>query len=703
MTMNFQRLPRAARPAFVAGALACALGQALAQTAAPAVAASAAAPAQRPYAELPYTPGLDLKSMDLTAKPCEDFYQYTCGGWLKNNPIPADKSRWDVYAKLAQDNRQFLWGILEQLAAKPEGRSVAQQKIGDHFAACMDEGAVNALGAKPLQPLLAKIDGLTSKKALPVLLAELHRVTGDDLFFGFSANQDFGDSTRVIAFTNSGGLSLPDRDYYLKDDEKSKTLREGYRAHVERMLGLLGDSPEAARDAARVVIEIETALARDTLSRVDQRDPQKLYHRSTVAGLQKLTPGFAWAPYLAAQGLGKVSTVNITEPAFIKAVNQLLLTRSLADIKTYLRWHVLHGQAAFLSKPFVDESFAYFSKTLRGTPEQSPRWQRCVSLVDRQLGDALGQEYVRVAFSPELKAKTQKMTRQIEDAMATEIQGLDWMSAATKKKAMEKLHGIVNKVGYPDRWRDYGPIDVRRDDFLGNVLRAAEFEQKRQYAKIGKPVNRGEWGMTPPTVNAYYDAQMNDINFPAGVLQPPLFDARMDDAPNYGNTGGTIGHELTHGFDDEGRQFDARGNLKNWWAPADEKAFNERTQCLVDQYAQYVVVDDIHINSKLTLGEDLADLGGLVIAMMAWKGEVAKQTLPQRDGFTPDQRFFIGMAQWACEAIRPEEARIHALTDPHSPGKYRVNGLVANFKEFEQAFHCTPGQPMAPVKRCKIW
>jgi putative endopeptidase len=649
---------------------------------------------------------LDTTSMDTGANPCEDFYQFTCGGWQKNNPIPSDQASWDVYAKMAQDNKRVLWGILDKLANDTAGRTADQQKIGDAFAACTDEGAVEALGAKPLAPLLERIGAMKSKKDLPALLAALHLATGDDgLLFNFGSGQDFADSTRVIAFANAGGLGLPERDYYLKMDAKSKEQRADYVRHVARTFRLLGDSEAAAGREAKIVLSLETMLARASLSPVELRDPQKQFHSMNVRGLRSLTPAFDWNAYLVGMGLANQDRFNVTEPKFYQAVDRELRVVSLDDLKTYLRWHTVHAMAPFLSSAFVNENFAFYAKNLHGVEELPARWKRCVTTIDHQLGDALGQEFVKLTFGPELKAKTRHMTQQIEAAMESEIKNLDWMGPQTKLKALEKLHGIVNKVGYPDKWRDYSSLEIKRDDFLGNVVRGNEFEVRRQLAKIGKPVDHSEWTMTPQTVNAYYDAQMNDINFPAGVLQPPLFDAKLDDAPNYGNTGGTIGHELTHGFDDEGRQFDATGNLKNWWTKKDAAEFDKRTTCLTDQYAKYVVVDDIHINSKLTLGEDLADFGGLVLALIAYHAEEAKSPKPDtvRDGFTPDQRFFIGMAQWACSNERPEDLRVHAATDPHSPNKYRVNGLVSNFVEFEKAFNCKPGQPMAPVKRCRVW
>jgi len=642
--------------------------------------------------------------MDRSAEPCVDFYRFACGGWMRNNPIPPDESRWSVYGKLARENQRFLWGILEDLAKRSAGRSATQQKIGDYFAACMDEAAVEKSSARPLKPHLEQIFAMKSKRDLPAVLARLHLVTGSSgPYFVFSSNQDFADSTSVIAFAGAGGLGLPDRDFYTKDDDKSRELRTRYAAHVARTFELLGDRPGAAGREAAQVMEIETKLARASLTRTQRRDPYQLFHKMDARGLKALTPGFDWDLYLKTAGLPGLNAFNVTEPEFFRELDRQWRSIALADIKTYLRWHAAHASAPFLSSAFVNEDFDFFGKTLYGVPELKPRWKRCVALVDAQLGEALGQEFVSRAFSPELKQKTLHMTKQIEQAMEDDLNRIEWMSAATQQKALEKLHAIVNKIGYPDKWRDYGPVDVRRDDFAGNVARANLFESRRRLAKIGKPLDRGEWSMTPPTVNASYDLQMNDINFAAGVLQPPLYDPKMDDAPNYGNTGGTIGHELTHGFDDEGRQFDAQGNLKDWWTEKDAKEFNDRAQCIVDQYAQYTIVDDIRINSRLTEGEDIADLGGLVLAWLAWKAETAGTEPESRDGFTPEQRFFVGYAQWACESNRPEDLRARALTDAHSPGKYRVNGLVVNMPEFERAFSCKAGAPMVRENRCRVW
>jgi putative endopeptidase len=530
------------------------------------------------------------------------------------------------------------------------------------------------------------------------------RDNGSGFLFGFGADQDFGDATQVIAFAHAGGLGLPDRDYYTKADTKSKEIRDKYVQHVTNMLQLIGESKASAEKDARTVLRMETDLAKASLTRVERRDPYKLYHKMSPAELAALTPAFDWQRYLADNGLAKIKHLNVTEPNFFKAVDQEIKSVPLADWKAYLRWHGVHARAPYLASRFVVEDFNFYRKTLRGVSEMPPRWKRCVRYVDRDLGEAMGQEFVRRTFSADTKARTVDMTRRIEAAMESEIRSLDWMTEATKQRALEKLHAIANKVGYPDRWRDYSALTVKRGDFYGNASRATLFESNRELAKIGKPVDRGEWGMTPPTVNAYYNPQMNDINFPAGVLQPPLYDAKLDDAPNYGNTGSTIGHELTHGFDDEGRQFDARGNLKDWWTPADAKAFEERIQCVRDQYAEYTIVDDIKINSKLTSGEDVADLGGTLLAYIAWKDAVANQQLEPMDGFTPDQRFFIGFAQWACENQRPENLRANAITNPHSPGKYRINGIVTNLPEFQKAFRCGDNAPMVRGARsCKVW
>lgn len=659
---------------------------------------------ERPLKALPYTPSLDIPSMDKSADPCVDFYQFSCGGWMVNNPIPSDQARWSVYEKTTNENAQFLWGILEDAADSHASRSPLQTQIGDYFASCMDEGSIEKLGSKPLQPLLDEIGALKSRQQLASFLATEHpRNYSANWLFGFGSDQDFGDATQVIAVLGAGGLGLPDRDYYTKTDAKSVEIRGKYVAHVAKMLELIGEPKAQAKRDAQSVMKIETALATASLTRVERRDPYKIYHRMSVAEVRKLAPSFDWTRYLAKSGLTNIDTINVTQPKFFEAVEKQIATVPLSQWKAYLRWQAAHARAPYLSSNFVKEDFDFYRRTLRGVTAMTPRWKQCVRYVDRDLGEALGQEFVRRTFTAETKRKTQEMTERIERAMENEIRTLDWMSAETKTRALEKLHSIVNKVGYPDRWRDYSGVRIRRDDFFGNAIRATVFESTRQLAKIGKPVDRGEWGMTPPTVNAYYSPQMNDINFPAGVLQPPLYDPKLDDAPNYGNTGSTIGHELTHAFDDEGRQFDAKGNLKDWWTAADAKAFEERAQCVRDQYAQYTVVDDIKINSALTAGEDIADIGGTLLAYIAWKEATANEDLQPIGGFTPDQRFFIGLAQWACSNDRPENLRVNAITDPHSPGKYRINGVVTNLPQFRDAFKCGEKAPMVKTNACRIW
>ena len=654
--------------------------------------------------QLPYSPSLDMTSMDRSADPCTNFYQYSCGGWIKKNPIPPDQARWEVYAKVQYENELFLWGILDEAAKLVAGRSAEQQKVGDYFQACMDESGIEKAGLSPLEPALEAIAHVSSADQLAELVAS-EQLDGTSTLFGFGSNQDFEDSSRVIAFASAGGLGLPDRDYYVKDDAKMREMREKYVAHMARMFGLLGDNAEIAAAEAKTVMNMETALAKASLTRVEKRDPYKLFHKMTLAQFKAVTPSFNWDHYLATTGAPSISTTNVEEPEFYKQLQQELASQNLSNWKSYLRWHLVHSKAPYLSSKFVNENFSFYGKTLRGVDELQPRWKRCVQYVDRDLGEALGKVFVEKTFGPAVKAKALEMTNQIEKAMGDEIKSLPWMGDETKQQALVKLHAVVNKIGYPEKWRDYSSVRIVRGDFLGNVDRASVFETHRDLAKIGKPVDRTEWGMTPPTVNAYYNGQMNDINFPAGVLQPPLFDPKMDDAPNFGNTGATIGHELTHGFDDEGRQFDAHGNLRDWWTKQDAAEFEKRVSCISDQYAGYTVVDDIKINSKLTLGEDVADLGGTLLAYIAWKSATRGQALRNADGLTPDQRFFVGMAQWACGSERDESKRVNAVTDPHSPPEYRINGVVVNLPEFAEAFSCKLGQPMVKKKDqvCRVW
>jgi len=660
------------------------------------------ADAQQPAAAAPSKPepALDVTSMDRSVDPCVDFFKYFCGGWIKNNPIPPDQTSWDTYTKMQDENLGRLRGILEAAAAPDPNRNASTQKIGDYYSSCTDEKAIEVKGIEPLRPELEQIAKIESKTEIAGVAATM--IDGNVLF-RFDSNQDFKDATQVIAYADQGGLGLPDRDYYLKQDAKSVELRKAYVAHVQKMFELLGDQPKVSAAEAHTVMRIETTLARGSMTPVERREPKSLDHKMTSGNLQKISPAFQWRIYFTKVGLPALPSLNVASPGFFKAMNQELEKENLAGWKTYLRWHLVHADAPFLSAAFLNENFDFYEKTLQGQQELQPRRKRCTQYVDDDLGEALGQVYVEKYFSPDAKQQALKMVKGIEAAMEQDINSLPWMSAATKQQALVKLHAMANKIGYPDKWRDYSKLEIVRGDEMGNVERARRFEFNRQLAKIGKPLDRGEWGMTPPTVNAYYDSQMNDINFPAGVLQPPAFDPASDAAPNYGDTGGTIGHELTHGFDDEGRQFDAQGNLRDWWIADDGKKFVKRATCVSDQYSTYTIIDDVKINGKLTLGEDVADLGGLILAYMAWKEDTKGQDLQSLDDLTPEQRFFVGYGQSWCGETRDETKLLRATVDPHSPEKYRTNGVVSNMPEFQEAFHCKAGSPMVNQNRCRVW
>jgi len=652
------------------------------------------------FAQQSHEPALDTSSMDRSVDPCTDFFAYSCGGWIKKNPIPPDQSSWDTYSKMQDENLARLRGILEEASAANAGRNAVDQKIGDYYASCMDEKAIDSKGVDPLKTRLDAIANIKSKSELADAASSMIYT---NVLFRFDSIQDYRDANQVIANVDQGGLGLPDRDYYTKADDKSKELRQQYLAHVQKMFELLGDKPDAASTEAQTVMRIEAALAQGSMTRVERRDPKSLDHKMASADLEKLSPDFRWNVYFTKVGLGSLSSLNVAVPNFFKNLDQELNKENLADWKTYLRWHLVHADAPYLSAPFVNENFAFYGKTLRGQEQLAPRWKRCTNGVDDDLGEALGQAYVAKYFSPDAKERALKIVKEIEDAMQKDVDSLSWMSPETKKQALIKLHGVRNKIGYPDKWRDYSKLEVVGGDELGNIERSRKFEFNRQLAKIGKPVDRGEWDMTPPTVNAYYNPQMNDINFPAGVLQPPAFDPTSDAAPNYGDTGGTIGHELTHGFDDEGRQFDAQGNLRDWWTEEDGKAFQKRAECISNQYSSYTVIDDIKINGKLTLGEDVADLGGLLLAYNAWKEDTKSDKLEPMDDLTPEQRFFVGYGQSWCGQTRDETKRLRATVDPHSPEKYRTNGVVSNMPEFQEAFHCKAGAAMVNANRCRVW
>jgi len=650
----------------------------------------------------PAVPSFDLTAMDKTIDPCVDFFKYSCGGWMAKNPIPPDQSRWGRFDELQERNRDTLHDILEKAAVPDPKRSPVLQKIGDYYAACMDVSRANALGAKPIGPELQQIAQITSKEQMITTVARLQS-QGVRALFNFYPRPDLHNASQMIAFVDQGGLGLPDRDYYIKDDPKSIETRAKYLEHVQKMFELLGEKPDAAAAAAKTVLSIETDMAKASMDRTERRNPTKLDHKMTMRELEQLAPNFDFARYFPAVNAPAFDSLNVSVPDFFKQVNAQIAAIPLADWKTYLRWHLVHEMAPVLSDPFVNENFRFFQQYLGGQKELQARWKRCVRLTDEELGEALGQPYVDLTFGVEGKQRTLKMVQAIEQSMGADLKQLPWMTETTKGRAEEKLGMVTNKIGYPDKWRDYSTVNIVRDDFMGNTLRAENFEFHRQINKIGKPVDKTEWGMTPPTVNAYYNPSQNNINFPAGILQPPFYDNTKDDAVNFGAIGSVIGHELTHGFDDSGSRYDGKGDLRDWWTPQDEAEFQKRTGCIADEYAQFIAVDDVHLNGRLTLGENTADNGGVRLSLMALENELKQKSQPPIDGFTPEQRFFISYAQVWCQNVTPEQSRLRALTDPHSPGQYRVKGVVTNMPEFQKAFNCKPSQPMVRENACRVW
>ena len=654
------------------------------------MAADAAAPAG----------GVDTAAMNKSIDPCVDFYQYACGNWVAKNPLPSDRSRWGRFAELADRNEKVELDILQGAAAVRPGRSALDQKIGDLYTSCLDTATINKKGIAPINPELDRIDALT-KADLVAEIAHLHR-TGVGVFFGFGSGPDAKDSNKMIAGFRQGGLSLPDREYYLKSDAKSVEIRQRYLEHMTKMFQLVGTAATEAAAKAQLVLTLETEIAKASLDRVAMRDPNKTYHIIGVPELNTLAPGFDWAAYFKATGAPAFATLNIGVPEVAQKLTAIMTAQPLDSVKAYFAWHVLRSAAVALPEAFENESFDFWQRYLAGVKQPRPRPNRCVAIVDRALGDLIGQKYIEQAFGPDAKAQIAKLVDGLETAMGKDIETLPWMTDATKKAALVKLKAITNNVGYPKKWRDYSKVTVSRDEFFGNLQKLGEVLYQQRIEKIGTPTDKTEWFMSTPTVNAFYSPQNNSINFPAGILQSPFFDPRRDMALNYGGVGGVIGHEMTHGFDDQGRKFDADGNLRDWWTASDGAEFDKRAACIASEYSGFTSVDDMKLNGRLTLGENTADNGGLRVAYMALQAAM-KGREDKVDGYTPEQRLFLGFAQVWCENMSPQELRQRAMTDPHSPGRFRVNGTLQNMPEFQKAFSCKAGQPMVSENACRVW
>jgi endothelin-converting enzyme/putative endopeptidase len=647
--------------------------------------------------------GVEIDALDRKTDPCTDFYQFACGGWIAKHPVAADRRSWGRFQDVQERNFTILRRILESPASSKDDGD--RTKAADYYAACMDEARIESNGLAPIGPDLATIDALTNPDDLPVLVAHFHAY-GVPVFFRFTSQTDLRDATQEMADVDQAGLGLPDRDYYLKADARSVELRNMYVAQIAQLFGLAGAPADKAAADAKAVMAVETALAGASLDRVARRDPAMTQHRMTLTDLQAMTPNFGWRKYVTAADAPRFQAINVAVPDYVKAFDRLIAATSVSDLKAYLRWQLLHDSADLLPRAFADADFDFFSRALAGQQARPPRWRYCVTQTDARLGEALGKAFVEEAFGPQAKTDTLQMVQDIKGAMRQDIDAAPWMSGETKKAAMTKLNAVVDRIGYPDAWRDYAGIRVTRDDALGNRQRAMAFERARRLQKIGQPVDRGEWRMTPPTVNAYYSPSRNNINFPAGILQPPFYQAGRDAALNYGGAGAVIGHELTHGFDDQGRRFDGQGNLRDWWTPEDGKAFEQRASCIADQYSHYTVAGDTTINGRLTLGENTADNGGLRLALMAYlagPGAKLRGKNDKVDGFSPEQRVFLGWAQVWCENTRPEAERLKAATNPHASNKYRVNGPMSNMPEFQKAFSCKASAPMVRQDACRVW
>ncbi|RRA48730.1 M13 family metallopeptidase [Acidipila sp. EB88] len=680
--------------ALVAGSLSAPAQQSTFLPAADAGAAPAAPKALRSF---------DTTAIDKTVDPCTDFYQYACGNWRRNNPIPADSARWGTFNQLSERNNYLLYTELKQAGDAP--KSPLQKQYGTFFAACMDVDQANRLGAKPIEPSLMAIDAISDKRQIAAFLGSKQYFS--DGFFGFNDQQDQKDSTKQIASLRQGGLLLPDRDYYLQTDERQVKIRTQYQAFLVNMFKLIGDDQTKAEAEAKNVLEIETALAKGAMPRVEMRDPDKIYHPMAVGDLKTLTPDFDWTAFFAGVQPPAFTTVNVLQPDYFKTMATVIADQPLPALKSYLRIHAVAEIAPWLSSQFDEAYFDFFSKTLNGQAEQRARWKRCTALTDRQFGEAVGQDWVKQNFPPENKASMEQLVANLKESLGEDIKQLPWMSDATKQEALTKLGTFRDKVGYPDQWRDYSAVVVTRGDFATDLRDAENFNTAYELNHIGKPVNEKEWGMTPPTVNAYYNPPMNDINFPAGILQPPFYSQTIDPAVNYGAIGVVIGHEMTHGFDDQGSRYDGQGNVRNWFTPDDKAKFDARTDCEVKEYGNFEPVPGQKLNGKLTLGENTADNGGIRISYQALQKVLAAEPEGERtkkiDGYTPDQRFFIAFAQVWCSNTTDASARVLAKTDPHSPGEFRTNGTVQNFEQFGKAFGCHSGQPMMPANSCHVW